>query len=216
MQKKSDFSKQILKCFLHIIGLCITVFGVSLTIKSQLGNNAWDAFSLLLSNLTGVKIGYIAMFMNGSTIVGQILIEREKFEKRQYLQVLNVFAAGKIFNFFVYDLLGNFTVSSLPLKIVTIFAGCVIGGLGIAIMVETDFVRNSLEGLCNIVAIRVSSTLGRIRKCVDAVLIVVIVCITVLSKTSWVIGIGTVICMIVYGTSIDFFRNRINKMHINL
>lgn len=211
IQKKSIFVEYLVKLLLHALGLCITVFGVSLTIKANIGNNAWDAFALLLSNILGIKIGYIAMVLNGSTIVGQLLIERRDFQKRQYLQVINVFAAGQIFNLFVYKLLGSFIPIDLCSRIIIATAGCVIAGLGIAIMAETNFVRNSLEGLCDVIAIRVSSTLGKIRRYLDMMIIVSIILITMTWEVPWVIGIGTIISMVVFGVSIDFFRKRIKQ-----
>ncbi len=59
---------------LVIFMIILVSFGASLTLKAAVGVGAWDAISQSMSLLTGIKVGTFAMFLNGSCVVGQLII----------------------------------------------------------------------------------------------------------------------------------------------
>ena len=67
--------KKIVKQIIFMaIGVIITGIGASLTVKAAVGVGAWDALSLSVSGVIGMKIGTFSMIMNISCVVLQLVM----------------------------------------------------------------------------------------------------------------------------------------------
>ena len=71
-----------------VLGVAITALGLSLMMKSGLGQTAVVAFTQNLAFLTQMKSGTLIIIFNCSCVLIQILIQRRQFPKLQLLQVL--------------------------------------------------------------------------------------------------------------------------------
>lgn len=200
------------KMIFLMLGNLIVYFGFCLAIKAAVGLGPWDAMSLAVSNMTGVKVGTISILFNSACIVGQLLMERQNFKLIELLQFFNVFSGGIVLNFFVYILFANVYIASYPLRILISIAGYIIAALGVMIIMEAQFVRTPLEGLCHIFADRYGKPLGRLRQTADIGFIITILIFTFLFKTELTIREGTIICMLIFGPVLDLFKNPLRKV----
>lgn len=200
------------KMIVLMMGNLVVYFGFCLAIKAAVGLGAWDAMSLAVSNMTGIKVGTVSILFNSACILGQLLMERQNFKLIELLQFFNVFLGGIVLNFFIYILFANVYIASYPLRILTSIVGYIIGALGVMIIMETQFVRTPLEGFCHILADRYGKPLGRLRQTADISFIIIIVILTFLFKTELTIREGTIICMLIFGPVLDLFKNPLRKV----
>ena len=70
-----------------VLGVAITALGLSLMMKSGLGQTAVVAFTQNLAFLTQMKSGTLIIIFNCSCVLIQILIQRRQFPKLQLLQL---------------------------------------------------------------------------------------------------------------------------------
>jgi uncharacterized membrane protein YczE len=195
-----------------MIGIIITAFGCSLTIKASVGLGAWDALALTVSNISCIKVGTIAIIFNSLCILGQLAIERKNFRIIQFMQFILVLIQGTFINFFVYTVFAGLRLSSYPMRIILIvFAYCVIA-FGVMVIMETRIVRNPLEGVCQVAADRLGKPMGRIRQLLDIFLIVLALLLAFLSRTDYTIREGTLICMLMFGPLLDVYKKPVRKI----
>ena len=71
-----------------IVGLFIMSFGVSLSVKSNLGTTPISCIPNVISFASTLSLGMITIIFNALLILIQILILRKNFPRVQYLQLL--------------------------------------------------------------------------------------------------------------------------------
>ncbi len=202
-----------------LIGFSVIYFGVCLAIKAHVGLGAYDALCLTLSNVISLDfftVGTVAIFLNSSFIVGQILLERTKFRPLELMQFLFIFFGGRILDFFVYIVFADFEVTYYFWRILIVIAALAISALGVVIVLESRFVRVPLEGFCQVLAKRYGRKLGFIRQIGDVLFFVVVLVLTFIFGAELTIREGTVICVLIFGPLLDLFQKPVRKMMTRL
>ncbi len=202
------YSKKLIALFLGII---ITSFGASITIKVGIGIGAYDAVALSISYITNIKVGTIAIFANILCILGQLLLERKNFKPIQFLQVGLVLLQGTLINFLVYQMLANFEISNYIMKVICLAGGYFVIAFGISIIIQSDIIRNPLEGVCQVIADKINKPMGRLRQSWDIIFIILSVALTLIFKVDFTLREGTIVGMIIFGPALDFFRKPVAK-----
>lgn len=88
------------------IGVAVTALGLSLMIKSGLGQTAITAFTQNIVAVSNLRSGDVLIgFFLTSTFL-QILILRREFQLIQLLQIAIALLQGKIMNLICYDIPG--------------------------------------------------------------------------------------------------------------
>lgn len=196
-----------------VIGVLIISLGASLAIKGAIGLSAWDAMGLTTSNITKIKVGTMTIFFNGSCILIQMLIERKKFRPIELFQFLNVFLIGVFINMYLYTIFAHWEITAYPLRFLTTVVGFAVCAFGVTIVLESRFIRNPLEGVCVLVAERSKKiTMGRFRQLLDILFIVVTLILTYVFHTELTLREGTVVCMIIFGPLLDFYKKPVAKI----
>lgn len=132
-----------------ISGVVITAIGISLMIKSGLGQTAITAFTQNIATVLNIKGGTVIGLLYVGCVAGQILILGKDFEKIQLFQLLIAYLQGQIVNLICYDLP---LISTLePGSYLTAWLCMILGILGcsfgIAMWTTADFIRNPFEEL---------------------------------------------------------------------
>jgi uncharacterized membrane protein YczE len=123
-----------------------------------------------------------------------------------------VLIMGALINFFVYTFLGSIVNSSYILRLVIISIAYLIIAFGVTIILESNVVRNPLEGFCQVIADRIKKPLGKVRQVVDIGLILLTLLLVFLSHTESTIREGTLICMLVFGPMLDVYKKPVAKL----
>ena len=196
------------KILTTLAGIFLIYAAVGVAIKCGIGVLPVDAAITTLSNIIPVKVGTVAIFFHGSFLVGQIILEKKNFRKIEFLQILNITVGGAVLNFVLYTLLKNFTVTFYPVKLVLSTASFLVGAFGCTLVLETHFVRTSMEGFIQLMAERMGITMGTLRRRIDIFLVIATVLLILITKTPWTLREGTVIAALIFGPAMDFFKNK--------
>lgn len=196
------------KILTTLAGIFLIYAAVGVAIKCGIGVLPVDAAITTLSNIIHVKVGTVAIFFHGSFLVGQIILEKKNFRKIEFLQILNITFGGAVLNLVLYTLLKNFTVTFYPVKLVLSTASFLVGAFGCTLVLETHFVRTSMEGFIQLMAERMGITMGTLRRRIDIFLVIATVLLILITKTPWTLREGTVIAALIFGPAMDFFKNK--------
>lgn len=194
------------KVLATLVGVMLCYSAVAFQIKVGLGTGPVDATITTIANLLGVTVGTISMIFHGSFFIGQIIIEKRKFKKVQFFQIMNITCGGFLLNFMLYIVLANFEVNNFILRLVICVASFLLSAFGCDMILESRFIRTPLEGFTELIGVRLKRKPGQLRLFFDIFLVILVVAATLIAKIDWTIGIGTIISTVIFGPAMDMFR----------
>ena len=203
------------KVFFCILGLFVSAFGMSLLIKSALGQSTVSALAFNLGMVFNIKTGTIVAFVNYLCLVGQIALLKRNFKPFQLFQLAITFLFGTMVNFFLYDfsLTANLALGNYGLQVATFMIGIVIMAFGVALVFVADFVFLPFEGYCKLLAAHLNLPFGKLRVAIDSSLVIISLALIFtkdLPNTS--IREGTIFYALAFGFLINFFVTRLNQL----
>ncbi len=181
-----------------LLTLCAAFF-TALMLKAAIGTYAcWDALSVNISQLTGLKVANFSMIMNVSCVFLQFLLLRKDFQAVKLLQIPFAVLFGVLVNFFYYNVL-VFDVHSYGVR----FSLCVISVVGVAFflgfLTSLNLVNISVETTCNIISGKYAVDYAYLRVGIDVICIAISVALSFIFGLSFTIREGTVIAMLLLG-----------------
>lgn len=179
--------------------------GASLTLKAAIGVGAWDALAQSISFSTGIKVGTIAMILNSSCVLGQLLILRKDFRLKHLLQLPIGIVIGVVVNFIFYDVLGPITVDSYVMNLLLLLVAYIIIAASIAGIMLLDVVTFPLEGICMAIANKMNWKFVVVRQSADVISLVLVLIITFTMAIPLTLREGTVIGMLFFAPLMGFF-----------
>lgn len=194
------------KVLTALVGVMLCYSAVAFQIKVGLGTGPVDATITTIANLLGVTVGTISMIFHGSFFIGQIIIEKNKFKKVQFFQLMNITCGGFLLNFMLYIVLANFEVENFILRLIICVVSFLLSALGCDLILESHFIRTPLEGSTELIGVRLKRKPGQLRLFFDIFLVILVVIATLIAKIDWTIGIGTIISAVIFGPAMDMFR----------
>jgi uncharacterized membrane protein YczE len=199
--------KLIIRALFYLIGLFVLSFGISLTIKSNLGAGAWDALNVGLSQTIGLTVGSWVF------IVGIILIGINAWLRRSkpdYLAVITIFLVGVFIDFWLIQVFHAWVPLGMVLRFVVLLAGMVIMAIGISAYLQAKFpvipIDNLMLGLQERLKVKMmtAKTIGEVVALIFALIF------------KGPIGIGTFIITFGIGPLIQIFFPRMENLYKKL
>ena len=200
------------KIIVYILLICGISFGITLTMKANIGVDAWDALSQSGSAITKIPIGTVGMCLNFICIFIQFIILRNNFKFKHVLQIVLSILLGFSVNFFYYHLLGNLNVNSYIFRILLLITGNIINAFVVAQIMLLDIVTFPLEGACKAFADKVGISFPKLRQVVDIISIIIVVLLSLVFKIDLYVREGTIIGMLIFSPMMGYFM-RISKFH---
>ena len=151
------------------LGVTITGIGASLSVKAAVGIGAWDALSLSVSTVIGMKIGTFSMIMNISCVVIQLVMLGKKFKPLMFLQVFVAILLGYVVNFTIYEVLAGVVIEPYYLNMLLYLTGILIIIFGVANIMSINFISFPLEGACTVISERYHINFGKVRQWADKI-----------------------------------------------
>ncbi|KMJ57682.1 hypothetical protein AB685_15950 [Bacillus sp. LL01] len=197
----------VIRALFYLIGLFVLSFGISLTIKSDLGAGAWDALNVGLFTSFGLTVGSWVF------IVGIILIAVNAWlhkSKPDYLAVITIFLVGVFIDFWLIQVFGAWFPVGMVLRFVVLLAGMVIMAVGISAYLQAKFpvipIDNLMLGIQNRLKVKMmtAKTIGEVCALVFALIF------------KGPIGIGTFIITFGIGPLIQIFYPRLENLYRKL
>jgi uncharacterized membrane protein YczE len=194
---------QAIRIAFYFTGLLILSFGVTLTIKSDLGAGPWDALNVGLSNTIGLTVGSWVI------IVGLILIVVNAFllqEKPDVFAIFTIFIVGGLIDFWLLYILNQFEPTGLINKIIVLMLGLIFLALGIAVYLQAKYPLIPIDRFMLSIQHRlkvnlmVAKTIGELTALILALLF------------KGPIGIGTIIIALSVGPFVQLFFPPLKKL----
>ena len=187
------------------IGVIITGIGASLTVKAAVGVGAWDALSLSVSGVIGMKIGTFSMIMNISCVVLQLVMLGKRFKPLMFLQVLVAVLLGYVVNFMLYDVLSGIVITQYYLNMILYLFGLLIIIFGVANVMTINFISFPLEGACTVIADRYHLNFGTVRQWADILSVLIAIAVALIFRNELTVREGTIIGMLIFGPLLHQF-----------
>lgn len=201
-----------LKSIIYILLICGISFGITLTMKANVGVDAWDALSQSGSAITNIPIGTVGMCLNFICIFIQLIILKNNFKFKHILQIGLSILLGFSVNFFYYHVLSNFNIYSYIGRIFLLILGNVINAFVVAQIMLLDIVTFPLEGACKVFADKVGISFPKLRQSIDFISILIVLCLTFIFKIDLYVREGTVIGMLIFSPMMGYFM-KISKFY---
>lgn len=192
-----------------LLGIVLVYASVAFAMKAGIGVMPVDAAIASIADVIGMKVGTFSMLFHGSFFIGQIIIEGKNFRKTELLQILYITLGGTILNFFLYTVLSNVTFTAYPVRLIVSVVSFLMIAFGCMKVLETHLMRTPMEGFLQMIADRISLTLGRLRQFVDIGLVILSVALTLIFSKDWQVREGTIIAALIFGPAMDFWRKHV-------
>lgn len=188
--------------------LCATFF-TALTMKAAIGTYAcWDALSVNVSQLTGLKVANFSIIMNIGCVLLQILILGKDFQPIKLLQIPFVTLFGTLVNFFYYNVL-TFELTNYLMR----FVLCLISIVGVAFflgfLTSLNLVTLSVETTCKVVSGRFAIDFAVLRVGIDVFCIAASILLSLIFGLTFTIREGTLLAMLLLGPLENVFMKRL-------
>lgn len=187
------------------LGVTITGIGASLSVKAAVGIGAWDALSLSVSTVIGMKIGTFSMIMNISCVVIQLVMLGKKFKPLMFLQVFVAILLGYVVNFMIYEVLAGVVIEPYYLNMLLYLTGILIIIFGVANIMSINFISFPLEGACTVISERYHINFGKVRQWADILSVLIALAVSFVFSTDLTVREGTIIGMFLFGPLLHQF-----------
>jgi len=204
---KSINWKKILKNYaLLIFGLFIMSFGVALSVKSELGTTPISCIPNVLKYAIPLSLGTITIIFNVLLIVIQVIILKNEFQRKQWMQLVVTIIFGYFIDFALYVLTPLEPTDYISQWILCIIS-CFIIALGVYIEVKSNAIVLPGEGVSLAVRHVTHIEFGKIKTAFDSSNFIIGGLLSLLLYGSFRgIGLGTIFAGIVVGYIVRFYR----------
>lgn len=200
--------KKIIYFIILIVGIS---FGTTLTMKANIGVEAWDALAQSGSAITNIPVGTVLMILNITCVLIQWIILKKDFKFKHMLQIpLSVFI-GYLVNYFYYDLFGNLIVNNYFIRVLILILGYLVNAFVVAGIMMLDVVTFALEGACKVISDKYQLSFPKFRQFIDVLSVASVIVLSMMFHIDLYVREGTVIGMLIFGPMIGFFTKILEK-----
>ncbi|MGD6796253.1 YczE/YyaS/YitT family protein [Metabacillus indicus] len=184
-------------------GLFILAFGVTLTIKANLGAGAWDALNVGLTDQIGLTVGSWIFIVGILIIILNALIMRET---PKVLGIITILLIGFFVDFWMLRVFQDFEMQSFAGKAGILLSGIFLIAIGVSIYLQTNFPANPIDQLMLTLherfglSLMAAKTIGEVAALLLALLF------------AGPIGLGTIIITFAIGPLIQLCNPRVHAV----
>ena len=190
---------------MYVVGLFIMAFGVSLSLKSNLGvspvNSLPNEISLVANSFgINLSLGNAVIIIFSCYVLVQILIKRRRFPLIDLTQVIFSVIFGYFTNF--TGLLTNASsyLTSLPLRLLFMAVSMVFIAFGVSIYMNAKLVNMPMEGMTLAISEQLGNPFARVKVVVDCSTVIQTLVLTMVFLHGIEgVGVGTVLAAVCVG-----------------
>jgi uncharacterized membrane protein YczE len=187
----------------YIVGLFFISFGVTLTIKADLGTGAWDALNVGLYKTIGFTVGTWVIIVGLVLIVINALLLKRFPE---FLAIVTITITGFFIDFWLEFIFKHWSPSGLGLRFFLLLLGLMIISVGIAIYLQAKFPLIPIDQFMMALKEKLRITL------MTAKTIGELLALILAFFFHGPIGIGTIVITILIGPFIQFFFPKFERL----
>ena len=206
MQMNKIFNTNFMKrVFVFVIGLFIMAFGVTFSVKADIGVSPISCVPYIYSLKFPLSIGEFTIILNVLFMIIQIMILRKKYNILQLVQLPAIIVFGYCIDM-TMALLENLQATNYIEQLSLCLLACVVLAFGIFLVIKTRLTYLPLEGLVLVISQTFKKEFGKIKISVDSLMVVIGV-ISSFVFLHELIGIreGSIIAALSIGALIKFF-----------
>lgn len=189
-----------------VIGMVVLYFALAVSLKLNLGVAPNDALMKILSNILSIEVGSISIIVSLLYLLIAFIIYGKKFPKKEFLQIVFIISSGFLLNFFTYNLLKDFYIEKLYIRIIIYIIAVIFKVIGVLLIINSNIMKTALETLCQAIADKVNKNMPFIRQMVDIIYIVVIIILEFVIKDYSFISIGTLLDLVLFSQLLKLFN----------
>lgn len=189
----------------YVVGLFIMAFGVSLSLKSNLGvspvNSLPNEISLVANSFgINLSLGNAVIIIFSCYVLVQILIKRRRFPLIDLTQVIFSVIFGYFTNFTGMLTNASSYLTSLPLRLLFMAVSMVFIAFGVSIYMNAKLVNMPMEGMTLAISEQLGKPFARVKVVVDCstVILALVLSLVFLHGIEGV-GVGTVLAAVCIG-----------------
>ncbi len=199
------------KIMYSILAFLMLGLGISLQIKAGIGQSMFNAFSLILADLTDLEVGTILNILNMLFFAIYIIIKKFKISSVDIIQIAATIANGYIVNLYVYIIFDHLIVQAYYMKVIIFIFGLLLASLSLGAILAMGIIRFPLESLCILLSQKLGRDLATIRMWFDIFFLISTLLLTLVFNHGLYIREGTIISFFLLskliGLSYSFFKN---------
>lgn len=195
----------------YFLSLFIISLGASLSIKANLGTSPLICLPYVCSLITHFSVGEVMFVFTILFILIQVVLLRDGFEKRQYLQLI----IGTIFSGFIdFSLmLVNFInpVGYISQMLLLLFS-CVVVAFGVLLEIQTEIVYLPADGVIVAISKVLKKEFPKVKPFVDTSMVVIAAILSVVFL-GYLAGVreGTIISAIIIGPIVKILKKHLDS-----
>lgn len=207
--KTQHFIKHVI---LEVLGCSITAIGAAGCMKMAIGTGTFDALSLCISSMTGLKVGTLSMLINFLFIALQFILLGKQFKTMFLLQIPMSVLLGELINLFYYNVFAHIEPAQYPVRLGLFALFVIIVAIGVSLVMSSGMIGLALEGACLAVADRLNLSFGTVRQAFDFFCITSVILLWFLADASLSVREGTVIMALIFGPMLTAFMKPISPV----
>lgn len=198
--------KKFNRYIIYLISLFIIALGASLSIKANLGTSPLICIPYVSSLITNLSVGTTSFIFSIILIAIQIILLREGFEKRQFLQIV----IGTIFSVFIdfsLMLINFINPADYVSQVVVLLMSCVVMAFGVLLEVKTEVVFIPGDGFIVAISKTLKKEFGKVKPYCDVSFVVTAVVLSIIFL-GYLAGVreGTVLSAFIIGPIVRIFK----------
>lgn len=186
-----------IRTLFFIAGLLILSFGISLTIKADLGAGAWDALNVGLESVIGLTVGTWVIIVGVCLIAMNAILAKEKPD---YLALITIVILGPMIDFFLGIVMADWVFDTFIVQLGILVAGITFVSLGIATYIQPKLPLIPIDNFMISVQKRFNLNITKAKTVTEAFALLMAFIF------GGPIGIGTLVILFMLGPTIQFFN----------
>ncbi|WP_458455753.1 YczE/YyaS/YitT family protein [Methanobrevibacter sp.] len=196
---------------IYLISLFIISLGASLSIKANLGTSPLICLPYVCSLISKFSVGEVMFVFTLIFILIQVMLLRENFEKRQYLQLI----VGTIFSVFVdfsLMLVGFINPVGYANQMILLLFSCVVVAFGVLLEIQTEIVYLPADGVIVAIAQVLKKEFSNVKPFVDTSMVIIAAILSVIFL-GYLAGVreGTVISAVIIGPIVKVLKKYLDS-----
>lgn len=211
LEKKKIFNANIAKrVTIFIVGLFIMSFGVTLSIKADIGVSPISCIPYVYSLGIPLTVGEITIILNALFVLVQIAIARKNYNIFQLVQLPAVIVFGYCIDITMF-LSTNLISSNYIEQLILCILACVVLAFGIFLVVKTRLTYLPIEGLVIVITQTYKAEFGKVKISIDSTMVILgIISSFALLNSLQGIREGSIIAALSIGALIKFYSTKLN------
>ncbi|WP_207736182.1 YczE/YyaS/YitT family protein [Fusibacter ferrireducens] len=205
-KKEGGFIHYIARLFKSYLFYTTSAFGISLTIKANVGVSSFNSMNIAIANAADIKVGTITTFINMAFLLGFMILTHFTLRKKYMIQTLSVILFGMLINCFTYTVLKDLIVENYVLRLLLISLGTTIGGLSVGMIISYDAITFPIESFCLAIAERTKFTFVKLRYFIDIFSVTISLIVSFSFALPLYVREGTVISLLILSAAMNFSK----------